>query len=202
MKKLHRQQCLYDVMLFIMKISITPFLIVLMFSSLAFSNGTTAQGILDKEVTLRIENIQLKNALNRIEKSVGAKFAYSPNIVRDLEKVTLNADKEKLGDLLRDLLTPMGISFQLIADRISLFKTPKDPSAATSTIEGFSYADLLQVTGKVSDENGAPLPGVNILIKGTTRGTTSDAEGNFSIEVDDANAILVFSFIGFQLQEV
>ena len=117
MKKLHRQQCLYDVMLLIMKITITPFLIVLLFSSLAFSNGSTAQGILDKEVTLRIENIQLKNALNRIEKSVGAKFAYSPNIVRDLEKVSLNADKEKLGDLLRDLLTPMGISFQLIADR-------------------------------------------------------------------------------------
>ncbi len=202
MKKLHRQQCLYDVMLFIMKISITPFLIVSLFSSLAFSNGSTAQGILDKEVTLRIENIQLKSALNRIEKQVGAKFAYSPNIVRDLEKVTLNANKEKLGDLLSELLTPMGISFQVIADRISLFKTPKDPNSASLTAESYVDPDVFVVSGKVTDESGAPLPGVNILIKGTTRGTTSDAQGDFSIEVDDENAVLVFSFIGYELQEV
>jgi hypothetical protein len=62
MKKLYRQQCLYDVMIFIMKFSVTPFLITLFFSSFAFSNGSTAQGILDREVTLQIENIQLKHA--------------------------------------------------------------------------------------------------------------------------------------------
>src|SRR5688500_12005204 len=193
MKKLHRQQCLYDVMLFIMKISITPFLIVLMSSSLAFSNSTTAQGILDKEVTLRIENIQLKSALNRIEKSVGTKFAYSPNIVRDLEKVSLNADKEKLGDLLSELLTPMGISFQVIADRISLFKTPKDLTSAAALEEYNIGSPVFAVTGKVTDDTGEPLPGVNILVKGTTRGTTTDSQGMYNIEVDDNNAVLVFS---------
>ena len=179
MKKLHRQQCLYDVMLFIMKFSVTQFLITLFFSSLAFSNGSTAQGILDKEVTLRIENIQLKNALNKLEKSVGTKFAYSPSIVRDLEKVSLNADKEKLGDLLNDLLTPMGISFQVIADRISLFKVPKESDDTTAPEERYSELGLLMVRGKVTDEAGTALPGVNILIKGTTRGTTSDSQGEY-----------------------
>ena len=177
MKKLYRQQCLYDVMIFIMKFSVTPFLITLFFSSFAFSNGSTAQGILDREVTLQIENIQLKNALNKIEKSVGAKFAYSPHIVRDLEKVTLNAEKEKLGDVLHDLLNPMGISFQLIAGRISLFRTPVDDDTEAVREIDYKHADLMPITGKVTDESGAPLPGVNILIKGTTRGTTSDAEG-------------------------
>src|SRR5918993_360022 len=203
MKKLYRQQCLYDVMIFIMKFSVTPFLITLFFSSFAFSNGSTAQGILDREVTLQIENIQLKNALNKIEKSVGAKFAYSPNIVRDLEKVTVNAEKEKLGDVLQDLLTPMGISFQVIAGRISLFKATVDDDDTEAVREiDYKYADVLPITGRVTDESGAPLPGVNILIKGTTRGTTSDADGVFNIEVDDANAVLVFSFIGYELQEV
>lgn len=201
MKKLHRLQSPYDVMLFIMKISITQFFIALFFSSLAFSNGSTAQGILDKEVTLRIENIQLKNALNKLEKSAGTKFAYSPNIVRDLEKVTLNADKKKLGDLLADLLTPMGISFQVIADRISLFKTPRSPGSTTSLEKDNSYLDLFMVSGNVTDDTGAPLPGVNIIIKGTTRGTTTDSQGKFNIEVDDENSILVFSFIGFELKE-
>src|SRR5688572_14681953 len=190
MKKLYRQQCLYDVMIFIMKFSVTPFLITLFFSSFAFSNGSTAQGILDREVTLQIENIQLKNALNKIEKSVGAKFAYSPNIVRDLEKVSLKAEKEKLSDVLNELLTPMGISYQVIAGRISLFKAPAEDDGEAVREINYKYADVVPITGKVTDESGAPLPGVNILIKGTTQGTTSDAQGAYTIEVDDSNGVL------------
>ena len=53
------------------------------------------------------------------------------------------------------------------------------------------------VTGKVTDENNEDLPGVNVLIKGTTQGTVTDVEGNFSLEVPDENAILVFSSVGY-----
>ncbi|SFG33536.1 SusC/RagA family TonB-linked outer membrane protein [Pontibacter chinhatensis] len=58
------------------------------------------------------------------------------------------------------------------------------------------------LTGKVSDENGMGLPGVTVVLKGTTRGTTTDANGNFSLSVPDANGTLVFSFIGYLPQEV
>lgn len=59
------------------------------------------------------------------------------------------------------------------------------------------------VTGKVSSaENDEPLPGVNVLLKGTTIGTVTDASGNFQMHVTGDNPILVFSFIGFQQQEV
>ena len=57
------------------------------------------------------------------------------------------------------------------------------------------------VTGKVSDKAGQPLPGVNVIKKGTTSGTSTDASGNFSIEAS-SNDILVVSFIGYQSQEV
>jgi len=57
------------------------------------------------------------------------------------------------------------------------------------------------VTGKVTDEDGNPLPGVNIIIKGTITGSITDLDGNYSIEVDDPDAILVFSFIGRRIQE-
>ena len=190
----------YDLMLFIMKISLIQVAIVMIFSSVAFSNGSRAQGILDKEVTIRVENTQLKNALAKLEKLAGTKFAYSPRIVRDLEKITVMADKEKLGDLLHMMLAPRGISYQVIADRISLFRTPtvgtNEPSVA-SPID-----DAITVTGTVTDEAGTPLPGVNIVIKGTVRGTTTDAQGKFTLSVDDESATLIFSFIGYQLQEV
>ncbi len=60
----------------------------------------------------------------------------------------------------------------------------------------------IQVTGKVLDEKGQPLPGVNVSIKGITQGTATDVNGNFSIQVKDSNATLVFSFTGYSTQEI
>src|SRR5688572_3016919 len=59
-----------------------------------------------------------------------------------------------------------------------------------------------RVTGQVTDENGAGFPGVNVVVKGTTVGTTTDADGKYSLEVGDANITLVFSFVGYAVQEI
>jgi TonB-dependent SusC/RagA subfamily outer membrane receptor len=56
--------------------------------------------------------------------------------------------------------------------------------------------------GKVTDEKGEGLPGVNIVVKGTTKGTTSDAQGQYQLDVTEQGAVLVFSFVGFESQEV
>lgn len=57
------------------------------------------------------------------------------------------------------------------------------------------------VKGRVADENGSGMPGVNIIVKGTTNGTTTDGEGNYSLTAG-SNAVLVFSFIGYATQEI
>src|SRR5687767_10820950 len=61
---------------------------------------------------------------------------------------------------------------------------------------------LLGIAGQVVDENGAPFPGVNVVLKGTTTGTATDTNGKYAIEVPEDNAILVFSFVGYASQEV
>lgn len=66
----------------------------------------------------------------------------------------------------------------------------------------FSAHAQTTIKGKVSDESGGVLPGVNVLIKGTTVGTTSDADGNYAISLSEENSILIFSFIGYETQEV
>jgi TonB-linked SusC/RagA family outer membrane protein len=66
----------------------------------------------------------------------------------------------------------------------------------------FETASLLAVTGRVTDENGQGFPGVNIIVKGTTTGTTTDVNGRYALEVADDNAILVFSFVGYNEQEI
>jgi TonB-dependent starch-binding outer membrane protein SusC len=64
------------------------------------------------------------------------------------------------------------------------------------------YYQSVQVSGKIVDDTGDALPGANVLVKGTTSGTTTDASGNFTLNVADPNATLVFSFIGYLSQEV
>mgnify|MGYP005834613791 CR=1 FL=1 len=63
-------------------------------------------------------------------------------------------------------------------------------------------AQVLKITGRITDSGGALLPGVNVIEKGTTNGTISDANGNYEIMVKGTDAVLVFSFIGFYDQEV
>jgi len=77
--------------------------------------------------------------------------------------------------------------------------------AAKATHRAYLLAEhstVRDITGKVTDEKGESLPGVNILIKGTQQGTTTDSEGLFRLNVTDGNAILVFSFVGYSSQEI
>src|SRR5699024_7119343 len=64
------------------------------------------------------------------------------------------------------------------------------------------YAQEASVSGTVSDQNGQPLPGVNISVKGTTQGTSTDADGAYSLTVPSASDTLVFSYIGYETQEI
>lgn len=65
-----------------------------------------------------------------------------------------------------------------------------------------SFAQAQNITGKVTDAEGSPIPGVNILVKGTTFGTTTDMNGDYALNVEGQNQVLVFSFIGYASQEV
>lgn len=76
------------------------------------------------------------------------------------------------------------------------------PASAAASGYHADFFQSIQVTGTILDEKGDPLPGANVLVKGTTLGTTTDAAGTFTLNVADANATLVFSFIGYTSKEV
>src|SRR5690606_21456479 len=128
------------------------------------------------------------------------KFAYSPELVRNKGEVTLYAEDESLADVLTDLLGP-DISYKVIGRQIVL--TPHVyVSAPVEEMEQNTPRKMIGVSARATDESGNPLPGVNILIKGTTLGTTTDFKGTYALDVEDPEAILVFSFIGYVTQEV
>ncbi len=74
---------------------------------------------------------------------------------------------------------------------------PMLPQAAYAQVAGAHT-----VSGKITSDNGEALPGVTIVVKGTTNGVTTDADGNYSVSVPDDNSILVISSVGFKKQEI
>ncbi len=121
-------------------------------------------------------------------------------------KVSIKAMQKKLSEVLEELLTPFGISFKLVKDRIILYKAASsalaDPAGINLLTVRVDAATLQEIKGQVTDDKGSPLPGVSVIVKGTSAGTNTDMNGNFTLNVPEGSNILVVSSVGFQTQEV
>ncbi|WP_019989432.1 TonB-dependent receptor [Rudanella lutea] len=165
-----------------------------------------AQELLEQRISIHQENSTVRQVLNSIEQTARIKFVYSREVVRTDQRVTLVATDERLGTVLERLLRPMRVSYVVTGNQVALTRTApsgNDDAGPRKTSE-LAPADALEetITGTVSDENGQGLPGVSVVLKGTTRGTTTNADGKYRLNVPDRSAVLVFSFVGYGSQEV
>lgn len=188
-------------LLFIMRVSFIHFICFLTFLGVAHASEITAQ-VLEKKVTIDLSDVSLRVALQEIERVTDVKFLYQSQLISPKESVTIEATDKRLGDLLKHIFDPLQITFEADGNQIVLTRQ-RTGAVDTSPAEPGSSAPYdIQITGTITDEQGQPLPGVNILVKGSTIGTTSDANGTYSLSVEDENSVLVFSFIGFLTQEM
>jgi TonB-linked SusC/RagA family outer membrane protein len=194
----------------VMKISV-PIAAVLLFVQLTFAKSGHGQDMLSKKVSIQFENADLKTALNEITSLTKVRFSYVSSMVRN-HRVTLSVRNEPLETVLEKLLTPLRIAYRVSDDFIILDKQstsePSPQNNPPSSIEKQGSGEHSSVfiesviAGKVLAENKEPLPGVSIVLKGTQQGTTTNVEGEFQLTVEDKNAVLVFSFVGYLTQEV
>ena len=189
-----------------MQVTVAQLVAAVLCCGLSFAGGTRAQEILDKEVSLQMPAATLKKVLTSIEKQVSVSFVYSTNSIGAQQTVSVNVTKGKLSKLLDELLPPLRISYELIGSRILLRKNAPDQSAIPILRDLPGLGAVPQaaqtVTGTVTSGAGETLPGVNILLKGTTTGTTTNSEGKYSLPLPDGNGTLVASFIGYLSQEI
>ncbi|MCO5265837.1 MAG: TonB-dependent receptor [Lentimicrobium sp.] len=140
------------------------------------------------DINLTLKSVPLKEAFTQIESKTDYKFLYRSDLI-DIDKLTNLEVKGKstLDNLLALLLRNTEISYNVLNDNLIVL-APKQQHI---------------VSGIISDaKTGLTIPGVNVLIEGTSQGTVSDLSGKYSIEVPDVNATLVFSFIGYESQKV
>jgi TonB-linked SusC/RagA family outer membrane protein len=186
------------ILLKIMRILLVQAFIVSAFAGITLAHDTYAQEILDKRLTLEVDNKPIARVLSHLEQSIGIKFVYSPEVIKATRKVSLHYQDERFANILQNLLSPFHITYEIIGSQIVLKRvtTEEEIKLNEQTLPSFI------ITGTVKDENGSPMPGVNVSLKETTIGTSSDVDGKYTITASDGSGFLVFSFIGYNPVEV
>lgn len=158
------------------------------------------QSINDVIVSIEVDSESLTDVFNQLEDLTKFKFAYNHRNLNEQQKITLSAHDKSLANVLLMISKQTRLSFKRINENIHVLKQEKEN---TTAVEEVIEVMAITVTGKITDlETGDPLPGVNVLAKGTNSGTVSDIDGNYSITVADNVTTLVFSSIGYATEEV
>jgi len=145
-------------------------------------------------VSLNMEKVTIKEVLSKIEDKSGCNFMYSEKFVDVTKTVSINVENQKIEDVLNSLFAGSDIRFER-KDRLIILTNEANNSVSVSQQQK-------SVSGKVTDSSGATLPGVSVIVKGTTNGTITDAEGNYTLSKVSENSTLQFSFVGMKTQEL
>ncbi len=147
-------------------------------------------------LSLKLNNTTLQELFNTIENKTGYRFFYNNDEVDVSQKVTLSINDKTVGDILTQAFKDLPYSFKELDNKLILIERTENKS------ENTGLQQQKTINGKVNDPKGLPLPGVTVLVKGTTNGTVTGADGNYSLGNVPLNATLVFSFVGMKSQEV
>jgi iron complex outermembrane receptor protein len=151
----------------------------------------------DTRLSLHVENSTVKDVLLQIEENSDFFFLYSNHLIDVDRRVNINMKEKKISEILEEIFRGTDVKYDIKNRQIILSQLKEGSANALSMVQNSGT-----VTGKVTDQNGAPLPGVTVLIKGTLSGTVTDFDGSFSLSSVPNDATLQFSFVGMKQQEI
>jgi TonB-linked SusC/RagA family outer membrane protein len=153
-----------------------------------------------KLVELKSDKYSLADVLSELKTQTDYTFLFNVDEVEKHGEVMLSGASETIENILDQCLANSELSYE-IKDEVVIIKSTPEPVQRNNTRALAQNAG--RVTGVVTDDQGVPIPGVSVFIKGTTIGTSSDMDGRYQLEVSDmANQVLAFSFIGMETNEV
>lgn len=141
------------------------------------------------KITVVLRNTAWTKVLSAVEKASSYRFVYSNDIAPVSKKIDLVVRDADLPEVMDRLLFSTSLSYKVMPDKLVVLYT-KDMTAAE-----------IKVSGRLTDENGNPLAGASVSVKGTNQGVSANANGEYSITVAD-DAVLIFSYVGYEERQV
>lgn len=158
---------------------------------LFFTLNVSANGFGQEKISLRAKKTEIGGVLRTIEKQSNYRFLYNDDLEDIRTRVSINVKEAGISEVLSILLNRTRLFYQIMENNLIVIKED----------ETIAIPDVV-IRGRVLGEGGQPIAGASIQVKGTTTGTTTNNNGEFSITVADANVTLVISSIGYDVQEV
>ena len=158
---------------------------------LIFSLNASADGFSQQKINLKLKKTEISSILSSIEKQTNYRFLYNTQLTDLQQKIDLSVQDADLTQVLDQVFANTYLSYELMQNNLVVIKKADEGADEVKAI----------ISGSVIGENNAPLSGVSVQIKGSSRGTTTNAQGLFSIDVQD-NDVLVFSYVGYDAQEI
>lgn len=168
--------------------------------STLFAEKTEAQGMDDVKITVDYNGVTLANAIEDIEAKTDFNFLYSkPQVEAIPNYITIARTTATVREILQDISGQTGARFRQAGNNISVY-CPVPEQVEIIKQQAFAHV----IRGQVTDnKTGKPMVAVNVYIKGTTAGTSTNKQGRYLLVVpDNPQTILVFSFIGYETMEV
>lgn len=145
--------------------------------------------------SFNLQNKQVLEVLKEIEDKSEFRFFYQREQVDVTRKIDLKVTERNVEAVLDELFKDQGVSYKVLQDNLIII-TPERSGMSNINQQKKS------ISGKVTDTSGMPLPGVSVVVKGTTQGIVTDNDGKYSITNTPENSVLQFSFVGMKVKEV
>lgn len=147
-----------------------------------------------KSFTVKMESKTVKDVIHYIENNSEFIFMYTQKLLKVLDKkVSIDVEDQNISTIMELLASETGIKYEIKDRQIILSEVTEAKQQQKKGIN---------INGTVWDEQGNPLPGVNVIVKSTNTGATTDINGNYFLTVPAKNTVLTFSYIGFESQDV
>lgn len=162
-------------------------LILLLFASSLFATNVSSQVA---KVNIALKDARVVEVLKSIEEQTNFLFVYNKEEIDLDRKVNINVSGQTIDEVLLNIFPNADVTYKKLGSSIILMKNIGLQNSTSS------------VSGKVTDSTGLPLPGVSIVIKGSTNGTITDFDGKYTMPNISDDVVLVFSFVGMKTQEI
>jgi TonB-dependent starch-binding outer membrane protein SusC len=193
------KKCVLKHVIYMTKLFAIAFLIQSLSMSVLIAGDGNAQvkSIEEVQVSISMKNVKVERAFKELEKNTGYNFVFATREIRNLPSISIESKGQSVYDVLKDIAFQTDLSFKQVNENIHVNYSKKQNNQENITI----LREDVTVSGTVKDSKGDPLPGVSVIIEGTARGTVTDLDGNYTIEVPEGG-VLLFAFIGFEKQSI